>query len=315
MIHMPAKSYNGLWKPLTPEEASLRDALKADVQTLGGDIGVRNIFTYDNYMAAKDFITSSFAGAGYEVTLLPFQVEGQTCFNIAVEISGGTRSEEIVVIGAHYDSVPGSPAANDNASGVAAVLALARAFSDTSPARTLRFVAFANEEPPFFQTKGMGSLVYAKNSQEKDEQIVAMMSVETIGYYSEEEGSQNYPFPFSLFYPSRGNFIGFVSDLSSRSLVREVVESFRNHTPFPSEAAAIPSFITGVGWSDHWSFWQAGYPAIMITDTAVFRYPYYHTAQDTPDKLDYDRMARVVHGLDSVIRKLVDPEDAQGGRP
>ena len=134
-----------------------------------------------------------------------------------------------------------------------------------------------------------------------------MLSLETIGYYVEEEESQRYPPPFSLFYPSTGNFIAFVGNVKSGPLVREVVGSFRRHAKFPSEGAAFPGFIPGVGWSDHWAFWQEGYPALMVTDTAPFRYPAYHSPQDTPEKVKYDQMARVVGGLGKVIADLANP--------
>jgi Zn-dependent M28 family amino/carboxypeptidase len=211
-----------------------------------------------------------------------------------------------VVVGAHYDSHGNIPAADDNASGVAAVLALARAYARERPGpeRTLRFVFFVNEEPPFFQTDAMGSRVYARRCRARGETIVAMLSLETVGYYCDRSGSQNYPFPLSAFYPSRGDFIGFVGDLSSRRLVKRVVDSFRRHAMFPSQGAALPSGLRGVGWSDQWSFWQEGYPAVMCTDTAPFRNPNYHTPRDTPDTLDFDRMARVVEGLTGVVREL-----------
>ena len=151
----------------------------------------------------------------------------------------------------------------------------------------------------------MGSLLYARACRECGDRIVAMLSLETIGYYSSLSGSQRYPFPFSLAYPSTGDFIAFVGDLGSRGLVRDSIDVFRQTTKFPSEGGALPGWIPGIGWSDHWSFWQAGYPGIMVSDTAPFRYPHYHTTRDTPDQLDYDRMARVVRGLDHVVASLV----------
>ena len=188
--------------------------------------------------------------------------------------------------------------------GVAGLLALARAWADRKPARTVRFVAFANEEPPFFQTGQMGSLVYARRCRQRRENIVAMMSLETIGCYDAAKGSQRYPFPVGLFYPSRGDFIGFVSNTRNAPLVRRCVAAFRRHAQFPSEGGALPGGLPGIGWSDHWAFWQAGYPAVMVTDTAPFRYPHYHTPQDTPDKLDYTSLARVIAGLDKVLDEL-----------
>jgi Zn-dependent M28 family amino/carboxypeptidase len=200
--------------------------------------------------------------------------------------------------------VAGAPGANDNGSGVAAVLELARLLRDATPARTLRCVLFVNEEPPFDQTDVMGSRVYARRSRERGENIVGMFSLETVGWYSEKPGSQRYPFPLSLFYPSTGNFIAFVSNLASRALLHEAIASFRRHAGIPSEGVAAPAFIPGVDWSDHWSFWQEGWPALMVTDTAPYRYPHYHAAEDTPDKVDYERLARLVTGLHGTLREL-----------
>jgi len=232
-----------------------------------------------------------------------YEVKGQPCFNLVTEIKG--KTDDVVVIGAHYDSVRGAPGANDNGSGVAAVLALARRMVNDTPQKTLRFIAFVNEEPPYFQTDDMGSLVYAKAAQANGDKITAMLSIETIGCYFDTEGSQHYPAPFNLFYPSTGNFIAFVGNTESAELVKHIVGKFRNDVHFPSEGAAVLGSIEGVGWSDHWSFWQAGYPALMVTDTAPFRYKWYHTADDTPDKLDYEKTARVVEGLEIVVRDLL----------
>jgi hypothetical protein len=150
----------------------------------------------------------------------------------------------------------------------------------------------------------MGSFVYAKRCRERQERIKAMLSLETIGYYSDEPGSQSYPIRFHPGYPDRGNFLAFVSDIKSAPLLRRVMKAFRTSASLPSEGAAAPAAIPGVSWSDQWSFWQFGYRAIMITDTAHYRYPYYHTAQDTPEQLDYERMARAVVGLRFVLLDL-----------
>jgi len=188
---------------------------------------------------------------------------------------------------------------------VAGLLALARRFAGKPCGQTLRFVAFVNEEPPYFQTEEMGSLVYAKHCKERGDKIAAMISLETIGYFSDEPGSQKYPSAgLGFFYPSKGNFIGFVGNTRSRSLLRSAVAAFKNERKLPCEGAALPAIIPGIGWSDHWAFWECGYPAIMVTDTAPFRYPHYHSSTDTPDKLDYDRFALVVSGMEKVIAEL-----------
>jgi hypothetical protein len=305
MIWMPGASYSGPFDALGEREAALRDALRRDVERLAGEIGERNLMAYDSLVEAAAHVETSFAAAGYKVRKQSFEVNGKSCDNLEVEISGSVEPDEIVIVGGHYDSVVGSPGANDNATGTAAVLALARAFAAERPARTLRFVAFVNEEPPYFQTSEMGSLVYARHCRERGENVVAMLSLETIGYYSDEEGTQNYPFPLSLVYPSRGNFLAFVGNFGSRALVRRTIGTFRAEAQFPSEGGALPGDIEGVGWSDQWSFWQHGYPGVMLTDTAVFRYPHYHTRHDTPDKIDYDRLARVVVGVERIVKNLV----------
>ena len=211
---------------------------------------------------------------------------------------------EIVIVGAHYDSVVGSPGANDNGSGVAATLELARLLKGTTFKRTLRLVWFVNEEPPFFPGADMGSRRYAARSRERGERIAAMFSLETIGFYSDAAGSQHYPPPLGMFYPNRGNFLAFVSNVGSRGLLRIAVGAFRRHAAFPSEGVAAPAAVPGVGWSDHASFWAEGYPALMVTDTAPYRYPHYHLGSDTPDKVDYARLARVVTGLRGMIAEV-----------
>jgi hypothetical protein len=301
-VKMPGKNISKA-APLSPDEVALREELRADVQKLAGEIGERNMWHYPQLNAAADFIENSFSRAGLHPRRDTYEMRGQACHNIETEIPGSRP--EIVLIGAHYDSVFGSPGANDNGSGVAAMLALARRFAGRKPRHTLRFVAFVNEEPPNFLSNSMGSFVYADRCKARGDQISAMISLETIGYFSDAPHSQFYPGPgFGLFYPKVGNFIGFVSNVQSRALLRRVIGLFRKHAKIPSEGAALPAFIPGVSWSDQWSFWRHGYPGIMVTDTAPFRYPYYHSASDTPDKIDYDRFTLVVSGMEKVIADL-----------
>jgi hypothetical protein len=304
LIRMPGMSYQGPLDPLTPGQRRLADELRGHVEMLAGEIGERNYRKPAHLAKSADYIESALSTSGYDVERLPYEWSGATYENIVASVGGDGQADEIVVVGSHYDTVEDCPGANDNGSGVAAMISIARMMQGRSSAQSVRFVAFANEEPPHFQTDGMGSLVYAKHCRKKADNIVAMLSLETIGFYSDEEGSQNYPAPFSLFYPSRGDFIAVVGDLSSRRLVRRVVGDFRLAAKFPSEGVAAPRIVEGIGWSDQWSFWQVGYPAVMVTDTAPFRYPHYHTATDTPDQVDYGRMARVVEGLAKVIEEL-----------
>ena len=301
-MRMPGKNIPNA-ATLSPEEITLREELRADVQKLAGEIGERNMWHYAELNAAADFIENSFSRTGLRPRRDSYELRGQACHNIEAEIQGA-RSE-IILIGAHYDSVFGSPGANDNGSGVAATIALARRFAGRKTEHTLRFVAFVNEEPPYFLSGEMGSLVYARRCKARGDRISAMISLETIGYFSDAPNSQVYPSrALGVFYPKVGNFIGLVSNVHSRTLLRRAIDLFRKHAKIPSEGASLPWFIPGVSWSDQWSFWKNAYPGIMITDTAPFRYPYYHSANDTPDKLDYDRFALVVSGMEKVIEGL-----------
>ena len=308
---MPNTSYSGPFEPLSQDEVVVRDRLQKHVWMLADEIGERNIWHVKGLEASVHFIRKVLIDLGYDVDIQEYTVNGIPVRNLEATLTGSSLPEEIIVVGAHYDSVIGCPGANDNASGVAGLLELARLLATQELARTVRFVAFVNEEPPFFLSDEMGSLVYAKSAHQRGDHIVAMLSIETIGYYSEEPGSQQYPFPFSFFYPTTANFIGFVANTSSRDLLYRVIATFREHTAFPSEGIAAPEWVTGIGWSDHWSFWREGYPALMVTDTALFRYKHYHTAEDTPDKIDYARMARVITGMSHVIAELAGPTASQ----
>ncbi len=307
MTGMPGNSWSGPVPSLSTEEQLIHDNLKRHVAELAGRIGERNVWHPGALAAAAGYIRKTLEDAGYTVSVQPFASRGQTVNNLEAVLPGHAAADEIIVAGAHYDSIAGTPGANDNASGVAALLEIARLLAGTELPRSVRFVAFANEEPPFFYGDEMGSNVYAARSRQRGEQIKAMLALETIGYYTDQPASQQYPFPFRFFYPDTGNFIGFVGNLPSRRLVREAIGAFRATTAFPSEGVAAPGWIMGVHWSDHWAFWQAGYPAIMVTDTALFRYPHYHLSTDTPEKLDYTGLARVTAGLADVVAALASP--------
>ncbi len=303
MIPMPGRSFSGPLLPLSGEQSATSDKLKQHLHCLAEVIGERNLWRYSALGDAAEHIFDTLGSYGYAPLKQEFSVGGKTVNNIEALLPGAGQNST-VVIGAHYDTVRGSPGANDNASGVAALLELARLLKGFRPRREIRFVAFVNEEQPFFASEAMGSWRYAKRCASRGETVSGMLSLETIGYYSDQPGSQHYPFPFGLFYPTRGNFISFVGNLRSGMLVRKVVESFRRNADFPSEAVAVPGWMTGIGWSDHWAFWKAGYSALMVTDTAFFRYAEYHTNADTQEVVDVERTARVVHGLAAVIRDL-----------
>jgi hypothetical protein len=305
MTYMPSRSHSGALPPLTPEAILLRTRLQGHVKVLAGDIGERHLWRHDALESAARYIEASWTGMGHAVASQRYVAYGKPVRNLEVALPGSAQPPEIVLVGAHYDTVAGSPGANDNASGVAALIELARLLSGSQSRRSIRFVAFVNEEPPLFYSPDMGSRVYARRAAERGERIIAMLSLETLGYYISASGSQHYPNPlYRLFYPDRGDFLAFVSNLHSRPLLRTVIEAFRRHTAFPSEGVAAPGWWGGVHWSDHWSFWREGYPALMMTDTALYRYRHYHTAGDTPDQLDYESLARVTAGLARVVAEL-----------
>lgn len=303
MLGMPGRGYHGALPALTPSQRELSAELRRDTEQLAAGIGYRSIFHARKLAQAAAYLHDQLTAAGYG-TIGEYASERCPTPTLEVTLSGTTRPAEIVVIGAHYDSCQTTPGADDNATGVAATLALARRFAAHPQARTIRFVLFAGEEPPLFETEDMGSRVYAKACRGRGDRVVAMLSLEMLGCYSSAPESQHYPPPFAFLYPSTGNFVAFVSNVPNRGLVRRCIGSFRGHAQFPSEGAALPSGIPGIGWSDHWSFWQEGYPAIMVTDTAMFRNANYHQPADTPEKLDFDSMARVVEGLERVVEDL-----------
>jgi len=309
MLKIPGQSFAGTLPPLNPRQLEITGHLQQSIQHLAGSLGERNIWHYENLQAAATYIRRRFIAEGYQPETQQYEAETKTVQNIEIELPGTSLAQEILVIGAHYDSVQGSPGANDNGSGIAALLEIARLLAKEKLTRTVRFVAFVNEEPPFFASLDMGSFVYASKLKAKEEQIVGMLSLETLGYYSDEDASQNYPIAgLNLWYPSTANFIAFVGNVASYPLVKRAVSAFRRNAEFPSEGIAAPAWLPGVSASDHTSFWQQGYPALMVTDTASYRYPYYHTDKDTPDKIDYCRTARVVDGLAKAIAELANTE-------
>jgi Zn-dependent M28 family amino/carboxypeptidase len=283
MIAMPGRSHTGPLPPLSEEGRALAERLRRHVAVLAKSERNADLET------AARYIESAFGSSESQY----FESGGRKVRNIQ------TTKPSVIVVGAHYDTVPGSPGADDNASAVAVLIELA------AMQLPVRFVAFANEEMPYFLGPEMGSFVSAKRSRERGEDIRAMFSLEMLGYYRDAPGIQQYPAPLGLFYPDRADFIAFVGDLGARALVTRSISSFRKNARFPSEGVAAPGAIPGVSWSDHWSFRKHGYPAIMVTDTAFYRYPHYHLPSDTPEQLDYERMARVTLGLAAMLRDLL----------
>jgi hypothetical protein len=294
--------------------------LRASVQALAEGIGARHAGSPQTLRKARDWLeqrlqriaqTTSGDGsgtAGGTYWAEDLGSEGHHAENLIVDLpsQSGRVDGPRLVLGAHYDTEPQTPGANDNASGVALALELAWALAREPAAAPVRIALFANEEQPYFGTEAMGSLVHARRARARGEPLCGMISLETLGYFTDEPDSQGYPWPLGAFYPSTGNFVAFVGNFASRGLLTRTVAAFRQSVVFPSEAAALPEFLPGVGWSDHWAFWRAGYPALMVTDTAVFRDPHYHRPTDRPENLDYLRLARLTEGLLAAVRKVAE---------
>lgn len=312
MFRISGKSVQEPLRALTGKEQVLAESLDKDVRILADEIGERNMMTPGSMDKTAAWIEEQLSNSGYNPAREEYNIEGDflsgtspVAHNIVAEIKGATNPEKFLIIGAHYDSVSFSPGANDNASAVATLLAIAREFNQHQPSRSIRFVFFANEEPPFFHTPDMGSYAHAANCRNRNEEITGMIALDGLGYYCSKPGSQRYPAPgIGLIYPDTANFISFVTRVKDSSLLAATLRAFRKNATIPSEGAALPGFIPGVYWSDHWSFWKHNYPALLVTDTLLFRDECYHTSADTPERLDYPAMARVANGLMHTVQEL-----------
>lgn len=295
----PGDSYSGELK--YPVETQLAGRLESHVTALAAS--PRNLQSIPTINSTLAYIESQLIGFGYSVKK---QEVLSPADNLIVRVRPENDNASRLIIGAHYDTMGASPGADDNASGVAALIELARKLAplDGKADVELVMVFYANEEPPYFKTNTMGSFVHAQSIKDPD-RVIGMISLEAMGYFSEEAGSQNYPFPLSLRYPSKGNFIAFVGDLSAREFLRSKIDGFRRHATIPSVGGTAPASIQGIDWSDHWAYSQQGIPAIMVTDTAIFRNPHYHQRTDTPDTLDYMRLALVVEGIEATLLELM----------
>ena len=291
MTSVPGKSYQGALPPLTAEERALATTLKRHIETIAAR--EHNIAHYDELEKVARYLEATLASYGYTAGRQEYVVGGKTVRNIdaVIEPQPGIADPEVIVVGAHYDSAEDAPGANDNASGTAAVLELARLLKDLQgqTRKRIRLVLFVNEEPPYFMTKDMGSLRYAKALAARKERVTAMFSLETLGYYSDAPGSQKYPFPFGLMFPDTGRLrrVRRADQFAPAGAARRCGRSARTRR-FRRSAASAPGIIPGIGWSDHWAFGQYGFQGVMVTDTAPFRYPHYHEPTDTPDKIDTD---------------------------
>lgn len=274
--------------------------LEAHVRLLSETFFPRDAWHPENLERAAASIRREFEQAYGKVSEQPYEVKGKTYRNI---IAGfGPDTQDRIVVGAHYDAAGKVPGADDNASGVAGLIELAYLLGKTTLPVRVELVAFALEEPPYFRTPHMGSAIHAKSLKQQRIPIRMMFSLEMIGYFTDAPRSQRFPFSFlAAFYPSQGNFIAVVSKLSQGLVARRVKKAMRRASPLPVYSISAPRFVPGIDLSDHLNYWAAGYPAVMITDTAFYRNPHYHTVQDTAETLDYQRMAMVVQGVYAAI--------------
>ena len=305
-LSLPGEPFAGPPPPVTAAESDLAQRLQRHVVAIASE--PHNVAHYAALEKSAAYIETELKALGYEPQSQVYAIGDKPVRNISVELAppGATAATPSLVIGAHYDSADDAPGANDNGSGSAAVLELARLLKDVAlKDKRLRLVLFVNEEPPYDRTPDMGSYRYAKALHEQDEKLIGMISLETIGSFSDAPGSQRYPFPFSHVFTDVGNFIAFVALPGGRTFLHEVVGAFRRHAQFPTIGGTAPDNIPGIGWSDHWSFWMLGYPAIMVTDTAPFRYHHYHKPTDTPDKIDYAKLARITFGIEQAARDVL----------
>jgi hypothetical protein len=303
----------GLWfwvtQPLfssaTPNQQRTVDParLQAHVHKLSVEVSARDQSHVENLDRVATYIKDEFSQFTASVSEQPYRVQGKSYRNVIAQF--GPETEERIIVGAHYDAAGPLPGADDNASGVAGLIELARLLGQQQPPLRIELVAFTLEEPPYFGTKGMGSSVHAESLRQQNVRVRAMFSLEMIGYFSDAPNSQRFPGSvLSAFYPSTGNFISVVGRLGDWSLVRRTKAAMRSASPLPVYSINAPTLVSGVDFSDQLNYWHAGYSAVMITDTAFYRNSNYHTAQDTEEKLDYKRMAMVVEGVHAAVVDL-----------
>lgn len=287
--------------PSSVEVMPLR--LREDVATLATRFHPRDWRHTGNLDRCADFVAQRFGAAGAVVEYQGYAVQGREYRNVIGRFGAGGGPR--IVVGAHYDTYGEMPGADDNASGVAVLLALAELVGAHAPDLAVDLVAYTLEEPPFFDTPHMGSAVHAASLAAGQSACLGVIVLEMVGFFSDEPGSQGYPSPLlRLMYPGRGDFIAVVSRWDQGGWIRTVKAAMQGTTALPVHSLRSPSFVPGIDLSDHMSYWPHGIPSLMVTDTAFYRNPFYHTPDDTPEKLDYRRMAQVAVAVFEALRTL-----------
>jgi len=278
--------------------------LRRHVEMLSITFHPRNCSHPGNLDLCAAYIAKHFEAAGAQVCAQSFQASQKTYRNVIAHFPGRDPSAKRFIVGAHYDSCWETPGADDNASGVAGLLELARLIGLHGSRCPVELVAYTLEEPPYFRSQYMGSYVHASRVPDP-ENVRAAVVLEMIGYFSGRLGSQWYPLPFfHLFYPSRGNYIAVVSELKQRRIVKAFKAGMKGATPMPVYSVNAPRWIPGIELSDHRNYWPFGMEAFMITDTAFLRNLAYHQRGDTADRLDYTRMGQVAVAVYEAIQAV-----------
>ena len=276
------------------------ERLQAVVKKLSVDFHPRNFRNTANLESTAAYIHEHFEAAGGTVTTQAFEVSNTTYKNVRCHF--GSSDAPKLILGAHYDSHGDTPGADDNASGVAGLIELAYLLGKHAPEGNFELVAYPLEEPPFFASKYMGSHFHAEEIHNKSETVAGVIILEMIGYFTDEFGSQDYPsLLFKLIYPNRGNFIAVVGNMDQREFTKEVKVGMKGTNELPIESINAPAEVPGIDFSDHRNYWKFGYDAVMITDTAFYRNKAYHEANDTWDRLDYEKMGQVVQSTYSAV--------------
>ena len=279
---------------------NLADELQKHVKKLSVDLAPRDYRSVTALDAAGEYIRAELAKSSVETSRQAFNVKGQRYYNVIAAF--GPPTTERIVIGAHYDSYEKLPGADDNASGVAGLIALAGMLKNATLKHRVELVAFTLEEPPYFRTENMGSYVHAHRLATERASVKLMISLECIGYFTDAPNTQDFPMPgLGLMYPTTGNFIAVVGRYQDRAYARAVKRAMNGATNLPTHSISAPAFVQGIDFSDQLNYWAEGFPALMITDTAFFRNKAYHTKEDTFDKLNYQRMADVVRGTYAAV--------------
>jgi hypothetical protein len=276
--------------------------LRQHVDSLCGTPQPRNSANFESINMAADYIRDVFKKYADTVEEQKFKAGWVEYRNIIC--SFGPKDGPRLIIGAHYDVCENQPGADDNASGVAGLLELAHLLDSLKPALKYRIdlVAYSLEEPPYFRTEMMGSAVHAKYLADNKIPVIGMVSLEMIGYFSDEPKSQSYPVGLlHLFYPEKGNFIAVVGSFGQWKIVRKMKTGMITGSVIPVKSINSPKWVPGIDFSDHLNYWKYGWDAVMVTDTSWYRNDQYHEPGDTPDRLNYDKMAQVVSGVYNAV--------------